>query len=189
MSDPNATQPAKPVDPPNNAPSSVKTVTDMALGEISQVTASPLTAKKGSMGAVAAICDALKELFRDAPKRALGWVCAAVGVFVVLCGVGIMVAFIQQGWPSLSAKPKHNWELMNNGDRHGVEVRTLTPEGKLQEKWVEIPAEVDPADHKTWAAARYGEQKPLTKMELIPLSPPSDTAPAAPIVLTPEKKP
>jgi len=119
-------------------------------------------------GAIAAICDALKDLFGHAPKQALGWVCAGVSVFVVLCGVGIMAAFIMYGWPTMADKELQNWEVMTT--KSGVptvEVRTVDKMGVMSRRSVDVP-EGEP-DPKAWAIKKYGEQKPLKRMPLIPM--------------------
>jgi len=162
MSDPNATQPAKPIDPILTP--STKTVPDLDMNPLNLDSSSPQTAKRS--GAVASICDALKELFEHAPKRALGWVCAGVSFFVVLCGVGIMVALIQYGWPSMAAKQLKNWEVIDDSGKAKIELRTATEDGKIATSWIDVPKEV--ADPKAWATKFYGEQKPLTRMTLIP---------------------
>ena len=179
MSDPNDTQPAKPVDAPAESPvPATKTVADIGDAVISA--AENRSAKRS--GAVASICDALKELFEHAPKRALGWVCAGVSFFVVLCGVGIMVALIQYGWPSMAAKQLKNWEVIDDSGKAKIELRTATEDGKIATSWIDVPKEV--ADPKAWATKFYGEQQPLKQMPLIP----TDTEPIAPVVLTPGEK-
>jgi len=138
-------------------------------------------AKRG--GAVQAICDALKELFHSAPKKALGWVCAGLAIFLVLCGVGIMWAFIMWGWPSMTSKKIQNWELVNEkSGKAMVELRTATEGGKIETSRIEVPEGV--ADPKAWAMERYGEPRPLKKLE-----PTTNTAPASPAILTPKDNP
>jgi len=130
-------------------------------------------------GAVAAICDALKELFEHAPKRALGWVCAGVAMFVVLAGVGVMSALILYGWPSMATKQPKNWELVGDAAVPVVELREMDEGGAVTVKKVEVPKGV--ADPHKWAIERYGEQRPLTlkEMPLIPMDdkPPVDNQP------------
>ena len=125
-------------------------------------------AKPAKMGAVAAICDALKELFEHAPKNALGWVCAGVALFIALCGVGIMTAFIMYGWPTMADKELQNWEVMTTkAGISTVEVRGVDNAGVMNRHSVEVPK--GEADPKAWAVSRYGEQKPLTRMSMIPM--------------------
>jgi hypothetical protein len=127
----------------------------------------------------------LKELFHSAPKKALGWVCAGLAIFLVLCGVGIMWAFIMWGWPSMTGKKIQNWELVNEKSGKAViELRTATEGGKIETSRVDVPTGV--ADPKAWAMERYGESRPLKTLDLIPLEPATDTAPVAP---TTESKP
>ncbi len=159
MSDPQATQPAEPVPAP--APATE-------------------TAKLAKRGTIAAICDALKVLFQKAPKVALGWICAGLAIFIVLCGVGIMWAFIMRGWPSMADKKIQNWEMVNEkSGKAVVELRTATEGGKIETSRIEVPEGV--ADPKDWATKRYGEQRPLKKLDLIPPESTTDTTPVAPI--------
>lgn len=127
-------------------------------------------AKRG--GAVAAIADALKELFEHAPKRALGWVCAGVAVFVVLSGVGLMCALIMYGWPSMAQKKMvRNWELKAESGNPVVEFRELDKEGAVSLKKVDVPK--DALDPMAWAVERFGEQKMLSVKDL-PAAPAAD---------------
>ena len=119
-------------------------------------------------GAVAAICDALKDLFEHAPKNALGWVCAGVALFITLCGVGIMVAFIMYGWPTTAEKELQNWEVMTTkAGTPTVEVREVDNAGVMSRHSVEVPK--GEADPKSWATKEYGVQRPLKRMPLIPM--------------------
>lgn len=129
----------------------------------------PVATKTKSAEAVAAICDALKDLFDHAPKQALGWVCAGVAAFVVLCGVGIMAAFIIYGWPTTAEKELQNWEVMSNkaGGTPTVEVREVDNAGVMSRRSVEVPP--GEADPKAWATKEYGNQKPLKRMPMIPM--------------------
>jgi hypothetical protein len=127
----------------------------------------PAAQAKGG-GAVAAICDALKDLFSHAPKQALGWVCAGVATFVVLCGVGIMAAFIMYGWPTMADKELQNLEVMTT--KSGVptvEVRSVDKAGVMSRRSVEVP--LGESDPKAWATKEYGVQRPLKRIPMIPV--------------------
>ena len=131
--------------------------------------------KSAKGGAAAAICDALKELFEHAPKRALGWVCAGVAVFAVLIGVGMMGALILYGWPSMSAEERvKNWELKAEAGKPVVEVRNMDKEGLVTMKKVDVPKGV--SDPKSWAIERFGEQRPLSMNDEPAASAESDTS-------------
>ena len=118
-----------------------------------------------SNGAVDSICDTLKELFRRAPKAALSLVCASVAAFVVMCGIGIMIAFISYGWPTMAAKQVQNWELKNDNGTSVVELRSRDDMGEMMVETVEVP--VDVPDAHEWAVSKYGEQKPLTEIPIL----------------------
>jgi len=177
MSDPQDTQPLESVPAP--ASDSTPTPAPSPVPASIPVAEAAPTAKKG---AVASICDVLKTLFCRAPKSALGWVCAGVTAFVVLCGIGIMIAFIMYGWPSMATKKLHNWEVVKDGNKAMVEVRSLNTDGKIDLLTVPVPEEIK--NPKAWALERYGEQRVL---ELVPakdtvLAPETDTAPVLPMV-------
>jgi hypothetical protein len=192
MSDPDETQvkaPAVPEPattiPAAEIPTAPESVTHPAPVPATETPTVPEVSSRKRGGAVSAICDALKELFHSAPKKVLGWVCAGLAIFLVLCGVGIMWAFIMWGWPSMTGKKLQNWELVNEkSGKAVVELRKATEGGKIETSRVEVPEGV--ADPKAWALERYGEQRPLKKLDLIPLEPATDTAPVAP---TTEVKP
>ena len=85
-------------------------------------------------------------------------------MFVVLCGIGIMGAFILYGWPTAAAKQLTNWDIVEVAGVPSVELREIDNSGKVISESIKIPAEV-PDPHE-WARERYGEQRTLTREDL-----------------------